>query len=89
MSDLDAIMHKLEDLAEAVASLQDALGVLLEAQRPFPPPAPPAPAPTTVASYAQMYEEMPATPAPDTPPPGPTPPAPGRLKRWFTREEPA
>jgi hypothetical protein len=83
MSELEQVMEKLEALAEGIAALQDAMGMLLEASAP-PTVPPPAPAKAPIASYEQMYGPIEAAPTVES---SPVPvPAPGRLRRWLTKE---
>jgi hypothetical protein len=83
MSDLERVLEKLDGLEQGIAALQDAMGMLLEACAP-PTVPPPAPAKAPIASYAQMYGPIEATPVVE---PSAVPvPAPGRLRRWLTKE---
>ena len=85
MSELEQVMQKLEGLEVSIASIQECLGLLLEALQPSP--APPEPVTPPMASYEQMYGPIEAAPVVSEVP-VPTPrPAPGRLYRWFVRED--
>jgi hypothetical protein len=86
VAEYEQILEKLEAIGTAVASLQESIGLLMEALQPSPD-ADPAPMRPRIATYTQMYG--PITAAPVVTPGAVSPPRmPARrgLWRWLTRD---
>ena len=80
----DLIMQKLVSMEQALGALVSLLEAVVkpqhaQAQVPALP----------IATYDQMYGPIDAAPVEAAAPPGPLWPSPGRLRRWFLREEEA
>ena len=87
MSNLDDIMHKLSAIEADIASIHEALGMLLEAFQA--PPTAPVAAKPPIATYAQMYGQV-ETPKEEVRPLAlapPPPAAPSRWWRWLLKED--
>jgi len=84
MSELDMIFEQLRTIAADIATMQEALGLLVEALHP-PPTAPVVEEPA-IATYTQMYGQVETPKEAVQPLPKPPPGASARVWRWFLKD---